>query len=233
MEAAKASRATMEAAIAEAARQAARESGVGAVLAHAKSALNLMLVARTLERAKQGAEGASTEVVWGHASVYWKQHAAHAADDNEEWLLSSSCYKMAAACAMRAYRLSPQQKTKAAAQRSAEEAQHLSFEISAKVNKVKGAGASAANDVALGAEEALKVSHALTQLAMLSRAMSDFETGVALSLLRPERARGAYPTLENFAVVGSQELLGVGEALVALARQRVAQVAAGIEASDD
>ena len=240
----------------DATRLAQSRTGLAAVHSYAQCSVKLMSLARALERPPRSgdappADGSTAEDMWARAASYWKQHAANAADNSEEYLLSSSCYKLAAACNMRAHRMRQQKgkgsSEKAAAQRAAEEAMQLGAEVTALVKaatsgraSANGGGAppsssSSSGVVTLNAEQGAKVEAALHQLAGLSRALSDYETGVGLAKAfassAPKHVRARAPTLDNFAVISSGELINVGQGLVNLtlemAESAAAEAAAG------
>ena len=96
--------------VTEATKLAASKEGLAALHGYAQCALKLMTEARRLERARTIPPGeASSEDLWAAAAGYWKQKASKSADNLEEYLVSSSCLKLAAACSMRAYRMRQQQ----------------------------------------------------------------------------------------------------------------------------
>lgn len=101
----------------------------------------------------------------------------------------------------------------------------LSHEVSARV-KIAGAA-----DLSLRAAEAARVDQALRQLAALSRAIADFDSGVVLGRsfaeAAPKHLRGKFPTLDNFAVISSGELIAVGESLGGLVELMAAERGAG------
>ena len=226
--------------VADATRTAQTLSGMASVHSYAQCAVRLMTLARGLERLKgdaAGAEGATAEEMWSRAAVYWKHHAANAADNSEEYLVSSSCYKLAAACGMRAHRMRQQrgkQSEKASAQRAAEEVMHLGAEVSALV-KASSASAAAA-ELTVPREVGLRIEAALAQLAGLSRALSDYETGVGLAKAfassAPKAVRARTPALDNFAALGSSDAISMGEGLVGLALEMAKQAAAAGGADD-
>ena len=87
----------------------------------------------------------------------------------------------------------------ASSSRASEEVAALSHEVSARV-KIAGAA-----DLSLRAAEAACVDQALRQLAALSRAIADFDSGVVLGRsfaeAAPSHPRGKFLTLDNFAVI--------------------------------
>jgi hypothetical protein len=77
--------------------------------------------------------------------------------------------------------------------------------------------------VSLRGDTAVRVEHALGQLAALSRALADFDQGVALDAAfasrAPRKLRARFPTLENFAVVASADLVETALSMVTLMQQ--------------
>ena len=73
-------------------------------------------------------------------------------------------------------------------------------------------------------------------LAGLSRALSDYETGVGLAKAfassAPKAVRARTPALDNFAALGSSDAISMGEGLVGLALEMAKQAAAAGGADD-
>jgi hypothetical protein len=227
--------------VTEATQAASTKPGLQRVHGFTQCAVKLMTEARRLERARALPQGeASSEDMWTAAANYWKQQASKSADDLEAYLVSSSCLKIAAACSMRAYRMRQQQgkeSEKASSSRAAQEVLALTNEVSARIKVAGGA------DFSLRAAEAARVEQGLRQLASLSRAIADFDSGVVLGRsfadTAPKALRGKFPTLDNFAVISSGELIAVGESLGGLvekliqAESRAAEGNATPEVDDD
>ena len=123
---------------------------------------------------------------------------------------------------MRAYRMRQQQgkeSEKASSSRAAQEVLALTNEVGARIKVAGGA------DLSLRAAEALRVEQGLRQLASLSRAIADFDSGVVLGRsfadTAPKALRGKFPSLDNFAVISSGELIAAGESLGGLVEQLI------------
>lgn len=197
--------------------------GLAQVRGFAKCAVKLMTEARRLERMRQGSkdEHATSEELWTAAAHYWKVQVSRSADNLEEYLISSGCLKIAAACSMRAYRMGQQQgkeSAQASSSRASEEVAALSYEVSA----ARAKAARGAAELVLPATEAGRVDQALRQLAALSRAFADYDSGVMLARVAgkvPKALRGKFPTLENFSVVEAKDLIAVGVSVLAITEQ--------------
>lgn len=138
---------------------------------------------------------------------------------------------------MRAYRMLQQQgkeSANASSSRAAEEASQLSEAVARSVASAASRGA---GEITLRTSEVGRVDQALKKLKTLSKAIADFDTGGVLerSYKAPKALRGRFPTLENFAVIGSADLVTQGESLVAVVEElvKMRRASAREESSDD
>jgi len=167
--------------VGEATLRAALEDGIDAVMTYAQCAQKLMAAARSLERptngSKQRADGHASEDFWAEAASYWKVHASKAAQEAEQYLVSSGCLRLAAACSMRAYRMGQKrhggESDKAASNRVVTEVSTLSSDISVMVRTARMDRSG--RDVSLRADQAGSVEQAMCQLASISHAIADFD----------------------------------------------------------